>query len=87
MEEEKKEEIKKTYNNRKGPVLGLDVWKKSEKKMKRKEDDTREKKRSELRKRGEKSISMVHGKEFETNLSLGKQLMSPFADLGEQQSL
>ena len=81
--------MKKKHN--KGHVLGLDVWKRSEKKIKRKEDDTREKKRSEVRKRGEergeKSISMVHGKEFETSLFLGKQLMCPFADLGEQQSL
>ena len=84
MKDEMKEVMKKIYNNRKGHVLGLDVWKRSEKKMKRKEDDTREKKRSELRKRGEKSISMVHGKEFETNLFQGKQLMSPFADLCEQ---
>ena len=59
----------------------------SEKKIKRKEDYTREKKRSEVRKREEKSISIVHDKEFETSLFLGKQLMSPFADLGEQQSL
>ena len=48
---------------------------------KRKEEEWSEKERSEER------ISMVHGKEFETNLSLGKQSMSPFADLGEQQSL
>ena len=72
-------------------MLGLDVWKRSGKKMKRKEDDTREKKRSEVRKRGEERgeerISMVHGKEFETSLSLGKQLMCSIADLGEQQSL
>ena len=79
--------MKKRYNNRKGHVLGLDVWKRSEKKIKRKEDYTREKKRSVVRKRGEKSISMVHDKEFEINLFLGKKLMSPIADLSEQQSL
>ena len=85
-----KEVMRKIYNNRKGHVLGLDVWKRSEKKIKkegRKEGYTREKKRSVVGKRGEKSISMVHGKEFETNLSIGKQLMCSIADLGEQQSL
>ena len=61
MKEEMKEVMKKIYNDRKGHVLGLDVWKRSEKKIKRKKDDTREKKRSEVRKRGEKCISMVHG--------------------------
>ena len=63
------------------------MWKRSEKKIRRKEDDTREKKRSEVRKRGEKSISMVHGIEFETSLFLDKQLMCSIADLCEQQSL
>ena len=82
---EKKEDMKKKHN--KGHVLGLEVWKKSEKKIKRKEDSTREKKRSVVGKRGEKSISIVLGKEFETNLFQGKQSMSPIADLGEQQSL
>ena len=37
------------------------MWKKSEKKIKRKEDDTREKKRSEVKKRGERREVYFNG--------------------------